>query len=93
MKTTVIVEHTYMPLSVLTAQCVNPSEMVSLSQGIWGLTHLMEWVFQDKKPSYIEGNECDLTCVKSLSPISIEALLDVLMNLFHIGMLVWRWQS
>lgn len=53
----------------------------------------MEWAFQDKKPSYIEGNEYNLTCVKSLSPISIEAVLDVLMNLFHIGMLVWDWQS
>lgn len=51
----------------------------------------MEWAFQDK-PSYIEGNECDRTCVKSLSPIPIEALLDVLVNLLHIGVLFWGWQ-
>lgn len=79
---TFIVEDTRMSLSVLKAQCVYPSDMVLLSQGIWCLSHLMVWSLQDmKKQSYIEGNDCDLPCMKSVSPISI----DVLMDLSHVG--------
>lgn len=72
MNATFIVEHTYMSLSV-GSKCVNPFEMVLLSQGIWCSSQLMVGIFQDmKKQSDVEGNECDLPRMKSMSPTSIE---------------------